>query len=183
MIESYCGLHCSNCTYKLPCQCGGCIETNGHPFHGECPVALCCQEKHIENCGECSELPCQLLTQYSCDPKHGDTPSGARIEQCRAWITLKRQLINEFNSLQIADMDKVTDLYQGKGSFVNIQYTLSSGQIVKLLDDEKTYYIHQLCKKNSDRCYGLVGDDKYLLVCEYGENGTNAEILIYKRWN
>jgi hypothetical protein len=25
--------------------CGGCIETNGHPFHGECPIAICRQEK------------------------------------------------------------------------------------------------------------------------------------------
>ena len=27
--------------YKETCGCGGCIETNGHPFHGECPVAVC----------------------------------------------------------------------------------------------------------------------------------------------
>ena len=28
---------------------------------------------------------CGLLTQYSCDPEHGDTPHGARIEQCKRW--------------------------------------------------------------------------------------------------
>lgn len=26
-----------------------------------------------------------MLTGYSCDPEHGDTPHGARIEQCRIW--------------------------------------------------------------------------------------------------
>ena len=39
MIDSRCGLHCTGCEYKETCGCGGCIETNGHPFHGECPVA------------------------------------------------------------------------------------------------------------------------------------------------
>lgn len=56
MIDSRCGLHCTTCTYKEPCGCGGCIETNGHPFHGACPVAQCCQKKafttaeNVRNC-------------------------------------------------------------------------------------------------------------------------------------
>ena len=85
MIDTRCGLRCEGCTFKEPYNCGGCIETNGRPFHGECPVAKCCQEKGCLHCGECSEFPCELLTQYSCDPVHGDTPKGARIEQCRRW--------------------------------------------------------------------------------------------------
>ena len=67
------------------CGCGGCMETCGHPFHGECPVAVCAQGKGLVHCGECSEFPCELLTQYSCDPEHGDKPAGARIDQCKAW--------------------------------------------------------------------------------------------------
>lgn len=85
MIDSRCGLHCTGCAYKTSCGCGGCIETMGHPFHGECPVAICCQEKGFEHCGECPEIPCALLTAYSCDPEQGDTPHGARIEQCKKW--------------------------------------------------------------------------------------------------
>lgn len=85
MIDSRCGLHCTGCKYKETCGCGGCIETNGHPFHGECPVAVCCQDKGIVHCGECVDIPCELLMQYSCDPEHGDTPQGARIEQCKRW--------------------------------------------------------------------------------------------------
>ena len=96
MIDSRCGLHCTGCTYKEPCHCGGCTETNGHPFqgciatnghpfHGECPVAACCQEKGFVHCGQCPDIPCDLLQQYSCDPEHGDTPQGARIRQCLAW--------------------------------------------------------------------------------------------------
>lgn len=85
IIDTRCGLHCSSCEYKSPCSCGGCIATNGHPFHGECPIAVCCQNKGFVHCGECPDIPCELLTQYSCDPEHGDKPVGARIEQCRKW--------------------------------------------------------------------------------------------------
>ena len=100
MVESRCGLICSECSYKEPwlvvseanCsprhpgKCGGCIETKGHPFHGECPVAVCCQNKGYDHCGQCEELPCKQLYYYSfIDKEHGDNPPGARIEQCRKW--------------------------------------------------------------------------------------------------
>lgn len=85
IIDTRCGLHCVGCEYKESHNCKGCIATNGHPFHGECPVAICCQNKGHVHCGECDTFPCALLTQYSCDPVHGDTPPGARIEQCRKW--------------------------------------------------------------------------------------------------
>ena len=87
MIESRCGLNCSDCGYRTSCGCGGCIQTRGHPFHGECPVAKCCQDKGYVYCGQCPDLPCELLTQYSCDPVHGDNPPGERIETCRRWAS------------------------------------------------------------------------------------------------
>ena len=85
MVDSRCGLHCTGCEYKPSCNCGGCIETNGNPFHGDCPVAKCCQDNGLSHCGECDKFPCELLVSYSCDPVHGDKPAGARIEQCRKW--------------------------------------------------------------------------------------------------
>lgn len=36
-------------------------------------------------------------------------------------------------------------------------------------------------QKNSSRCYGLTADENYLLVCEYGDNGANPEIVIFKK--
>ena len=83
MIETRCGLLCSQCGYKESHNCGGCIETDGNPFHGECPVAVCCQNKGFVHCGECPGIPCEQLKQYSCDEEHGD--NGARIEQCKKW--------------------------------------------------------------------------------------------------
>ena len=85
IIDTCCGLRCEGCDYKDKFSCGGCIATGGHPFHGECSVAQCCLSKDLVHCGECSAFPCEQLQQYSCDPVHGDTPPGARIEQCRKW--------------------------------------------------------------------------------------------------
>jgi hypothetical protein len=86
MIDSRCGLHCTGCKWKESHGCGGCIETQGHPFHGECPIATCCQNKGLTHCGECDILPCDKLYAYSyLDPEHGDKPQGARIAVCRQW--------------------------------------------------------------------------------------------------
>ena len=85
MIESRCGILCYSCEYREKCGCGGCIETNGHPFYGECSLASCCQNKGFAHCGVCPQMPCELITKFSCDPEHGDTPKGARIEQCKKW--------------------------------------------------------------------------------------------------
>ena len=86
MIDSRCGLHCAGCPYKDSHDCGGCIKTNGHPFHGECPIAICCQGKGHIHCGECDIMPCDKLYSYSyLDMEHGDKPQGARVETCRRW--------------------------------------------------------------------------------------------------
>ncbi len=86
MVDSCCGLHCTGCQWRESHGCGGCIETMGHPFHGECPIAVCCQEKGLMHCGECEIIPCDKLHTYSyLDPEHGDKPQGARVEVCRRW--------------------------------------------------------------------------------------------------
>lgn len=96
---------------------------------------------------------------------------------------LKEKLIAAFHALDIADMEAITDLHALKGSFVNLEYTLPSGQIVKLLDDNRIYLGNQVHKSGSNRCYGLVADETYLLVAEYGDYGADAEIVVLRRWN
>ena len=56
-------------------------------------------------------------------------------------------------------------------------------QTVKLLDDNGIYLGSQLRKTGSDRTYGVAADGRYLLVCEFGEAGAGAEIVVLKRWN
>ena len=85
MVDTRCGLRCEGCEFKEPNNCGGCIATNGNPYHGSCSVAACCQEKGHLHCGQCADFPCEHLNAFSCDPVYGDNPPGARIEQCRRW--------------------------------------------------------------------------------------------------
>lgn len=81
VITTYCGLDCDTCDFKEPCNCGGCVATQGKPFHGHCDVAVCAVAKGKAFCGECENFPCDTLKRYSFDPEHGD--NGARIERCR----------------------------------------------------------------------------------------------------
>jgi len=83
MIESRCGILCSECEYRHQVNCGGCIAIQ-KPFWGDiCPVKSCCENKGKEHCGQCSEFPCALLHQFSYDEKQGD--NGKRIDQCKKW--------------------------------------------------------------------------------------------------
>ncbi len=93
----------------------------------------------------------------------------------------KAELIKEFNALGIPDMPKLTELCQLCGSFVNLEYSLPSGQRVKLLNDNNIYLGYQLEKQDGKRCYGLVADSQFLLVCEYGCNGSEPEIIAFKK--
>ena len=141
----------------------------------------------------CSGIDCMKCklnsTCKGCSETNGH-PFGAEciVATCcqkgnTALSEFKEKLISAFNSLDIQDMEKVTDLNALKGSFVNIEYSLPNGQVVKLWDDYKIYLGNQLCKKGSDRCYGIVADEKYLLVSEYSDYGSNAVIIVFKRWN
>jgi len=86
MVESRCGILCSECTYREPMNCAGCIYME-KPFWGEsCPVKSCCENKGFEHCGVCEIFPCDLLTRFSYDKEQGD--NGKRINQCQVWAAL-----------------------------------------------------------------------------------------------
>ena len=82
-FDTYCGLSCETCEFKEAMNCGGCIATEGKPFHGKCDVAECSKSRGRRFCGECPDFPCETLKGYSYDPEHGDAEPGARIENCK----------------------------------------------------------------------------------------------------
>lgn len=104
---------------------------------------------------------------------------GKQEESVEDW---KRKLIDEINALGIPGMEEVVELNALKGSYVNLEYTLPSGQKVRFWNDDRIYLGNQLHKQESDRCYGIVADETYLLVSEYGDYGADAEIVVLKRW-
>lgn len=150
-MEAICGLNCGECTEKE--NCPGCEKIGGD---GKCVIAACATA-HAGKSG------CEGCHYF-------DGPCG-----------MKEQLIREFNTLGIEDMPKVTDLTALPGHYINLEYTLPGGQKIKLWDDQRIYLGSQLEKKKGDRCYGLTADENYLLVCEYGCNGSDPEIVCYKR--
>lgn len=82
MIESRCGIVCSECKYKEQMNCKGCVHID-KPFWGDCQIKSCCEGKGLLNCGKCNEFPCEVLKKFSYDKEQGD--DGKRIEQCKKW--------------------------------------------------------------------------------------------------
>ena len=94
----------------------------------------------------------------------------------------KMQLIEELNTLQIEGMPKVEELNVLSGSFVNLEYMLPNGTNIKFLDDDATYLGNQLpCEFGGDRCFGIVANMEFLLVCTYGKDGMDPELVLYKK--
>ena len=99
-----------------------------------------------------------------------------------AFAAFKAQLMDELNALQIDGMPPVEELNALPGAFVNIAYRLPNGQCVPFLDDSATYLGNQLpCLFDDSRCFGVVANMEFLLVCTYGENGADPELVIYKK--
>ncbi|MBE5888119.1 MAG: helix-turn-helix domain-containing protein [Lachnospiraceae bacterium] len=95
----------------------------------------------------------------------------------------KQQLIEEFNTLlHVEGLPEVKDLNVLSGSFINLEYRLPNGEVVKFLDDKATYLGNQLeCEFGGDRCFGIAANMEFLLVCSYEENGENPELVVYKK--
>ena len=141
---SLCGLDCcAACPQRA--ACGGCRETQGHPFGGTCVAAACVERGGME-----------------------------------AWESWKHAAMAELNALGIPDL-QIDSLVPLNGFYVNLEYRLPNGQAVKLLEDNKVYLGNQIERPGQERCYGVVADETYLLVCEYGCNGADPEIVCYKR--
>ena len=94
----------------------------------------------------------------------------------------KQQLIKEINELHIDGLPKVEKLNALVGKYVNLEYTLPNWKKVKFLDDQKTYLGNQLESEfGGERCFGILANMDFILVCTYEENGENPELLLYKK--
>ncbi len=99
-----------------------------------------------------------------------------------AFEAFKQQLIAEINALQIEGMPKVERLNALVGSYVNLPYRLPNGSTVRFLDDEATYLGNQLESEfGGARCFGVLANMEFILVCTYEANGENPELVLYKK--
>ena len=94
----------------------------------------------------------------------------------------KKQLIDEINALQIEGMPKLEKLNALVGSYVNLEYPLPSGISAKFLDDRATYLGNQLEPEfGGDRCFGVLANMDFILICTYGCDGADPELLLFKK--
>ncbi len=94
----------------------------------------------------------------------------------------KKQLVDEINDLHIEGMPKVEKLSALVGSYVNLAYPLPSGASVKFLNDQTTYLGTQLeCEFGGDRCFGVLANMDFIMVCTYEAEGANPELVLYKK--
>ncbi len=129
----------------------------------------CCK-----NCDKLSECG-------SCEKCQGHPFGGSCVaERNRNFLTLKNQIIEEINSFGIKDLT-LNDFNLLNGAYVNLAYPLPNGTTVQFLNDNDIYFAKQIERPNSERCYGIVANEEFILICEYGCNGANPEIILYKR--
>ena len=94
----------------------------------------------------------------------------------------KKRLIDEINDLHIEGMPKVERLNALVGRYVNLEYRLPNGQTVKFLDDQATYLGNQLEPEfGGERCFGVLANMDFILVCTYGAEGADPELVLYKK--
>lgn len=93
----------------------------------------------------------------------------------------KKQLVEEINNLKIDGMPKLERLNALVGSYVNLEYPLPSGKKVKLLDDNATYLGYQLEVKGNERCFCVIANVEFILICTYGCEGVNPELVLFKK--
>ena len=95
---------------------------------------------------------------------------------------LKKKLIEEINALNIEGMPKVEKLNALVGKYVNLEFPLPSGAAVKFLNDCTTYLGNQLQSEfGGERCFGVLCNMDFILICTYGADGKDPELVMYKK--
>ncbi|MBR3095438.1 MAG: helix-turn-helix domain-containing protein [Clostridia bacterium] len=94
----------------------------------------------------------------------------------------KQQLIREINDLHIEGMPRVESLNALVGRFVNLAYPLPSGESVQFLNNGTTYLGTQLEPEfGGERCFGVLANMDFILICTYEAEGKNPELVLYKK--
>lgn len=118
----------------------------------------------------------QKLPELDYWKRHGELKGDGAFE------ALKKKLIEEVNALRIEGMPRLEKLNALVGSYVNLAYPLPGGASVKFLDDGTTYLGNQLQSEgDEERCFGVLANADFILICRYGKEGADPELLLYKK--
>ena len=118
----------------------------------------------------------QRLPQLDYWKRYEELSDDGQFEQ------FKQQLMDEINALRIEGMPKVEKLNALVGKYVNLSYRLPNGKTVQFLDDGTTYLGNQLESAfGGERCFGVLANMDFILVCTYEKDGDNPELVLYKK--
>ena len=118
----------------------------------------------------------QMLPKLDYWKRYEELSDGGQFE------AFKQQLIKEINDLHIEGMPRVEKLNALVGKYVNLEYRLPNGDSVKFLDDQVTYLGNQLEPElGGERCFGVLANMEFILVCTYEKDGVNPELVLYKK--
>lgn len=99
-----------------------------------------------------------------------------------AYKQFKEKIKEEINALLKAEMlPAADDLFELAGSFVNLEFMLPSGKKTAFLDDRNIYLGAQIEAAVPGVCYGVIADATFILICSYGEGGSDPELILYKK--
>lgn len=138
------------------------------------------------NCAECpSRETCPGCTETNGYPfgKQCYVAKYILTDGMENYQAFKKGLIDEVNALNIDGMEPVTELYALVGNYVNLEYPVPGGR-TKFLKDDEVYLgaqVRNLLDGSGRSCFGVIARENFILICTYGENGANPELVLYKR--
>ena len=159
--------------------CKWCYADGTYTYHDmDDLIDVCVHHMVNENCSE--EQACAYMEQVL--PKLEYWKHHEELGDDGQFDAFKKQLIDEINALKIKGMPRLEKLNALVGSYVNLAYPLPGGLNVKFLDDNKTYLGNQLeAQDGRDRCFGVLANVDFILISTYGENGSDPELVLYKK--
>ena len=99
-----------------------------------------------------------------------------------AYEEFKKQLKGEVNNLLKAEgLPAAENLCEIVGEYVNLEYQLPNGKKDKFLNDKNIYLCTQIEIPDAGICCGVAADTTFILICTYGKDGSDPEIVLYKR--
>lgn len=159
--------------------CKWCYADGEYMYHNMDDLIEVCVE-HMAN----DAFPSEKVREYMKEmlPKLDYWKEYKNLDGAKKFEEFKTKLIEEINALHVEGMPKVDKLNALVGGYVNLEYRLPNGKIVKFLDDNATYLGNQLeCEFGGDRCYGIVANMDFILISSYEAEGKNPELVVYKK--
>lgn len=159
--------------------CQWCYADGTYTYHNmDELIEICAANMVSETCSEAQARTYlrQTLPKLDYWKRFEELSDGGQFE------SFKKQLIEEINSLAIPGMPRVEKLNALVGKYVNLPYRLPSGALVPFLNDRTTYLGNQLESEfGGERCFGVLANMDFILVCTYGKDGADPELVLYEK--